>query len=100
MPQRTTALSIAFRRRSEPSCECLWIRQDWLDNLKLEVPTTIEELEGSCAPFTEDDPDGNGQKDTYGLGGDELPIPVPSSRGFTATIIPITTAGQWMPTAT
>lgn len=55
---------------SEPSCECLWIRQDWLDNLKLEVPTTIEELEEVMRAFTEDDPDGNGQKDTYGLGGD------------------------------
>ncbi len=55
---------------SEPSCEVLWIRQDWLDNLNLEVPTTIEELEEVMRAFTEDDPDGNGQKDTYGLGGD------------------------------
>lgn len=55
---------------AEPSCECLWIRQDWLDNLGLEVPTTIEELEEVIRAFTEDDPDGNGQNDTYGLGGD------------------------------
>jgi len=55
---------------AEPSCECLWIRQDWLDNLSLEVPTTIEELEEVMRAFTEDDPDGNGQNDTYGLGGD------------------------------
>ncbi|MGN0478766.1 MAG: extracellular solute-binding protein, partial [Hominenteromicrobium sp.] len=55
---------------AEPSCECLWIRQDWLDNLNLEVPTTIDELEEVMRAFTEDDPDGNGQKDTYGLGGD------------------------------
>ena len=48
----------------------LWIRQDWLDNLKLEVPTTIDELEEVMRAFTEDDPDGNGQDDTYGLGGD------------------------------
>lgn len=55
---------------AEPSCECLWIRQDWLDNLGLEVPTTIEELEEVIRAFTEDDPDGNGANDTYGLGGD------------------------------
>ena len=55
---------------AEPSCEVLWIRQDWLDNLKLEVPTTIDELEEVMRAFTEDDPDGNGQDDTYGLGGD------------------------------
>lgn len=55
---------------AEPSCECLWIRQDWLDNLNLKAPTTIEELEEVMRAFTEDDPDGNGQKDTYGLGGD------------------------------
>lgn len=55
---------------AEPSCECLWIRQDWLDNLNLEVPTTIDELEEVMRAFTEDDPDGDGQKNTYGLGGD------------------------------
>lgn len=55
---------------SEPSCECLWIRKDWLDNLKLEVPKTMDELNEVIRAFTEDDPDGNGQDDTFGLGGD------------------------------
>lgn len=55
---------------AEPSCEVLWIRQDWLDNLNLSVPTTIDELEEVMRAFTEDDPDGNGKDDTYGLGGD------------------------------
>jgi len=55
---------------AEPSCENLWIRQDWLDNLNLKAPTTIEELNEVLRAFTEDDPDGNGQNDTYGLGGD------------------------------
>lgn len=55
---------------SEPSCENLWIRQDWLDNLNLKTPTTIEELNEVLRAFTEDDPDGNGKNDTYGLGGD------------------------------
>lgn len=55
---------------AEPSCENLWIREDWLKNLNLEVPTTLDELAEVMRAFTEDDPDGNGEKDTYGLGGD------------------------------
>ena len=42
------------------------IRQDWLDNLGLQAPTTIDEFEAVIKAFTEDDPDGNGKKDTYG----------------------------------
>lgn len=55
---------------AEPSCECLLIRQDWLDNLGLKAPTTMDELKEVLRAFTEDDPDGNGVDDTYGLGGD------------------------------
>lgn len=55
---------------SEPSCEVLWIRQDWLDKLNLKAPTNFDELEEVMRAFTEDDPDGNGAADTYGLGGD------------------------------
>jgi len=43
------------------------VRQDWLDNLGLEVPHTIEELGEVARAFTEDDPDGNGQDDTTGF---------------------------------
>ncbi|HIU76038.1 MAG TPA: extracellular solute-binding protein [Candidatus Pelethocola excrementipullorum] len=45
----------------------MFIRQDWLDSLGLEIPTTMEELKEVARAFTEDDPDGNGQDDTYGL---------------------------------
>ncbi|MGO4936028.1 extracellular solute-binding protein [Fundicoccus sp. Sow4_H7] len=43
------------------------IRKDWLDNLGLEVPHTMEELREVARAFTEDDPDGNGQDDTVGI---------------------------------
>ena len=46
----------------------LWIRGDWLENVNKEVPKTLEEFEEVARAFTEDDPDRNGQKDTYGLG--------------------------------
>ena len=38
----------------------------WLDNLGLEVPTTLEELEEVLLAFVNDDPDGNGIDDTAG----------------------------------
>ena len=28
-----------------PACETRWIRKDWLDNLGLAVPTTLDELD-------------------------------------------------------
>ncbi|TDL69367.1 extracellular solute-binding protein [Paenibacillus amylolyticus] len=45
----------------------VWFRQDWLDKLKLKAPTTIEELENVMDAFVNQDPDGNGVKDTFAL---------------------------------
>lgn len=55
--------------RSEPEIANwqLWIRKDWLENLGLNMPTTTEELLEVMRAFTHDDPDGNGQDDTYGF---------------------------------
>nr|WP_081417123.1 extracellular solute-binding protein [Paenibacillus sp. Soil522] len=50
----------------------LWIRKDWLDKLKLQVPTTIEQLADVAKAFTTQDPDGNGKPDTFGLTGAKL----------------------------
>ncbi len=44
-----------------------WIRKDWLDNLGLEVPSTLEELAEVAAAFVANDPDGNGENDTIGI---------------------------------
>ena len=44
------------------------IRKDWLDNLGLDVPTTVDEFMEVARAFTFDDPDGNGKDDTYGYG--------------------------------
>jgi len=43
------------------------VRQDWLDNLGLETPHTLDELAAVAQAFTEDDPDGNGKDDTTGF---------------------------------
>ena len=44
----------------------IW-RKDWLDNLGLEVPTTLEEFEAVLTAFVEQDPDGDGKADTSGM---------------------------------
>ncbi|MBD2847671.1 extracellular solute-binding protein [Paenibacillus sp. IB182496] len=44
-----------------------WLRQDWLDALGLDRPQTTAELLDDMKAFTYDDPDGNGEQDTYGF---------------------------------
>lgn len=43
------------------------INKKWLDNLNLKAPRTVEEFNAVCKAFTENDPDGNGKNDTYGV---------------------------------
>ena len=42
-------------------------RKDWLDKLGLEVPETLDDYEKVLTAFVEQDPDGNGKKDTAGM---------------------------------
>ena len=43
------------------------LRKDWLEAVGMEQPTSVEELYEIAKAFTEEDPDGNGADDTYGL---------------------------------
>lgn len=45
-----------------------YIRKDWLDKLELSEPTNREEMINIMKAFRDLDPDGNGKKDTYGIG--------------------------------
>ncbi len=46
-------------------------RADWLENLGIEkIPQTIDEFHDALYKMRHNDPDGNGQKDTYGMTGD------------------------------
>lgn len=48
----------------------LW-RKDWLDKVGIEkVPDTVDEYHEAFKRFTNNDPDGNGEKDTYGFSAD------------------------------
>lgn len=46
----------------------LFLREDWRVKLGLPEPTNFEEFEKILYAFANDDPDGNGVKDTYGIG--------------------------------
>ncbi len=49
-------------------CTNLWIREDWLKNVGMSAPTTIDEMVELARAFKNGDPDGNGiDGDTYGL---------------------------------
>ncbi len=47
--------------------KAILIRQDWLEVLNLKVPETTEELYEVARDFAKEDPDNNGQQDTYGI---------------------------------
>ncbi len=46
-----------------------WMRQDWLDKVGQSVPANLDQLYAVLKAFTEQDPDGNGKNDTYGMTG-------------------------------
>lgn len=50
----------------------LWIRKDWMENLGMEAPQTLDEVIAMAKAFIEQDPDGNGEADTLGLTANEL----------------------------
>lgn len=57
----------------------LWINQKWLDNLGLQMPTTIDEFKDVLIAFRDEDPNGNGKAD-------EIPFTFRDSWGWGATI--------------
>jgi len=63
----------------------IWIRTDWLDNLGLDPPETMDDLLAISKAFTEQDPDRNGLHDTYGIAATNyLWDPVAGLHGFMA----------------
>ncbi len=58
-----------------------YIRKDWLDKLGLNVPKSYDEYLNVLRAFRNNDPDGNGKKDTYGFtlaaGGDGVTLSWP-----------------------
>ena len=56
-----------FRKYDTIASPVVW-RTDWLKNVGIEeIPKTLEEFENAFYKFAQNDPDGNGKNDTYGL---------------------------------
>lgn len=47
----------------------IYIRRDWLDNVGLPMPKTLDDYYNVFRAFTFEDPDRNNKQDTYGLAG-------------------------------
>ncbi|MCM3781620.1 extracellular solute-binding protein [Neobacillus mesonae] len=60
-------MAIPESSSSIETAQYLWIRSDWLEYLDLQPPETMEDVLRISKAFTEQDPDGNGEQDTYGL---------------------------------
>ena len=50
----------------------LYVRRDWMNKLNIQTPTTLDDFEAMLKAFTDNDPDGNGKKDTYGMGASKV----------------------------
>ena len=61
--------SIPMTRPGDAKRNVVGVRGDWLEELGLEVPKTLEDFEVVLDAFTYGDPDGNGEDDTYGFTG-------------------------------
>lgn len=60
-------IAIPLVDSSIDGADVLWIRRDWINNLGLEMPKTMEDLYNVMVAFRDQDPDGNGQADTIGM---------------------------------
>lgn len=51
----------------QPMQNCVWLNSQWLGNLKLPMPATVEELTDTLRAFRDNDPNRNGKKDEIPL---------------------------------
>lgn len=60
-------MAIPYANNPASSVHVNYWRTDWLKKLGLEMPTTLDQYTTVIKAFRDNDPDGNGEKDTYGL---------------------------------
>lgn len=61
-------MAIPYQNSALDTSNVLWVRKDWLTKLNLPEPSTMDDVKKIADAFTNQDPDGNGKKDTFGLG--------------------------------
>ncbi|QTH43242.1 extracellular solute-binding protein [Cohnella sp. LGH] len=60
-------MALPTGQATSDSAPLLWIRRDWLKKLDLPEPKTMADVLAISDAFTNQDPDGNNKKDSYGL---------------------------------
>ncbi len=60
-----TGLHHAIPKPHHPNKYGMVLNRTWLEKIGLDAPDTYEEFEAVCEAFANNDPDGNGQDDTY-----------------------------------
>ncbi|HEY5466085.1 MAG TPA: hypothetical protein VIL27_03535 [Clostridia bacterium] len=60
-------MGIAYTNPTEQTFFQVWLRTDWLKKLNLAEPKSYADLIKIAQAFRDNDPDGNGVKDTYGF---------------------------------
>ena len=73
----------------------LLYRADWLEKLELAVPSTPEEIMAVAKAFTLDDPDGNGERDTYGFAYIDDADKELTYAGFDTVAVAMGTPNRW-----
>lgn len=76
------------------------IRTDWLKNLNLSMPKTLDDLYKVLKAFKENDPDGNKQNDTYGLTTEDTLSTASIIFGAFNVSVPPNKAENWIPDGT
>lgn len=61
-------MGLPYVNAATEGSQMIWLRKDWLDQLGLPEPKTMEDVFRISKAFTFDDPDQNGQDDTFGFG--------------------------------
>ncbi|MCD9020405.1 extracellular solute-binding protein [Cohnella silvisoli] len=60
-------LALPVPTASIDTAAMIWIRKDWLDKLQLPEPKTMSDILKISDAFTNQDPDGNKEKDSFGI---------------------------------
>ncbi|ULL17107.1 extracellular solute-binding protein [Paenibacillus sp. H1-7] len=61
-------MALPYTTAAMDGATMLWVRKDWLDNLGLPEPRTMDDVYKISAAFKNNDPDKNGKNDTVGIG--------------------------------
>lgn len=67
-------MGIPWTGVGKESPSLLWVRKDWKEKLGLPDPKTAADLFAISEAFAKQDPDGNGEDDTFGLGLDNAMV--------------------------